>query len=554
MTTRHRAWAYALAAAATLATGLAQAAAASKRPDTVYLHGKVVTLDAASDVEQAFAVKGDRFVAVGPDAKVRALAGKATRIVDLHGATVVPGFSDSHDHMWNAARYLVRGVDLVGVASGDEVRSRLRAAVGKARPGEVVFTTMGWSVQPALTRRDLDQISTTTPIALIGNRRGMAILNRAALARLGVSKANPLFEGAKVPVDADGEPTGVPPRYPASVLMLEALLPPLTTAQQDAMIRSETAERNALGITSIRELAVWPPAVAGLQRMRREGKLNLRVALGVEFPDQANTLRHLAALGPPKRDDPWLILDSVSEEPWTPVTMPAAEFTAFAREVNRLGWRAAPHVNSEIGRTESADDAVDFTLNAYEAASADSSLVGKRWYVEHAPLSTPEQIARIARLGVIASTQDLGYRPAAVPPPVSAERLTHFNPTRGFLDHGVTVIGGSDYNGPGPVDREPNNPMIQFYFYTTRKTAAGDVRTGPEKVGREAALRAITINEAYATFQETMRGPIAPGLLADFVVLNQDLMTVPDDKILATRPLATFVGGRKVYAAKGGGF
>jgi predicted amidohydrolase YtcJ len=519
-------------------------------PDAIYFNGKVVTMDAAASSQEAFAVRGDRFVAVGNSAALRLLAGPRTRLVDLRGATVIPGLSDNHDHLWNAGRYLYRGVDLIGVTSRPEVEQRLRDAVGKAGRREVVFTTLGWTLQPAPTRQELDAISATVPIVMIASRRGIGYFNSAALARLGISKANPVFQGVKVPVDAAGEPLGTPPPYPWGVTMIDSLLPPLTPRLQEEMVVKAMAQRNALGITSIRELAVWPDAVAGLQRLRRAGKLTVRMALGLEFPDQAATAQHLAKLPAVKRDDPWLFLDSVGEEPWTPATATVEAFTSLVREENRLGWRPAPHVNADVLRGVSADDALDRTLQAYEAVDRESPLNGKRWYIEHAPLATPADMERMARMGLVLSTQDPGYRgvPSVALP---AARLEHYNPTRGFLEHKLIVIGGSDYNGPSAVERDPNNPLIPFYFYVTRKTATGTSTTGAERISREEALRIFTTNPAYATFQEKVRGQIASGMLADFVVLNQDLMSVPDEQILATHALATFVGGRKMYSAPG---
>ena len=533
--------------------GQVRAAAPQPGPDTVYIHGKVVTVDPASHVEEAFAVRGDRIVAVGASAKVRALATKRTKVVDLGGATVIPGLTDSHDHLWNAARFLYRGVDVIGVNSLAEMQTRVRAAVAKAKPGEVVFTTIGWALQPALTRRDLDAISMDVPIIAISSRRGTGMLNGAALRKAGITRENPTYLGTKAPVDSNGEPTGAPPGYPAGMQMMDALLPPLTVAQQDEMVRREMAERSSLGITSVRELAVWPQAVAGLERLRREGKLTVRMSLGLEFPDQANSARHMAQLAPPRHDDPWLFIDSVSEEPWTPGAATPEAFTQLARDLNRQGWRAAPHVNADMIRGGTADDATEKTLTAYEAADRDSPLNGKRWYMEHAPSSTPQMMERMAKLGVVISIQDMGYRPAAVAP-LTPARMEHFNPVRGFLDHKVTVIGGSDYSGPTPVEREPNNPLIPFYFFVTRKMVTGAVLGPDEKISREEALRIFTVNPAYATFQEKVKGQIAPGMLADFVILNQDLMTVPEDRILATHPLATFVGGRRVYRAAGSRF
>jgi predicted amidohydrolase YtcJ len=536
---------------AALSIAGASHAAQGPVPDAIYHHGKIVTVNGRSEVAEAFAVSGDRFVAIGRDTAILALAGTRTRVVDLGGATVIPGLADSHDHLWNSAKFEFRGVDMIGVTSLAQMQERLRAAVAKAKPGDTVFTTLGWSVRPAPTRADLDAVSTQIPVAVIGSRHASGVVNSAALQRLGISKANPFFQGVKVPVDKAGEPTGSPPGYPTSVGMMDALLPPLTPAAQDAMIKKGMAERNALGITSTRELAVWPQAVAGLQRMRREGKLTLRMALGLEFPQQAETAKHLAVLPPPRRDDAWLFLDSAGEEPWTPGTTSPADYTALVLEERRLGWRPAPHVSADLARGASYDDATDQTLAAYEAVDHDNPLSGQRWYIEHVPFATPAQIERMARLGLVVSAQYQGYEGVGSMPP---ERMQLENPMRELLDHGIVVIAGSDYTSPTAEEHEPNNPMIPFYFYVTRRTHSGTTLSPTEKISREEALRVFTVNAARATFQEKVRGQIAPGMLADFVILNQDLMTVPDDEILTTRPLATFVGGRKVYAATGAAF
>jgi predicted amidohydrolase YtcJ len=313
------------------------------------------------------------------------------------------------------------------------------------------------------------------------------------------------------------------------------------------------AERNSLGITSTRELALWPEGVAVLQRMRREGKLTLRMAIGLEFPEQTETARHLAALPAVNRDDPWLFLDAAGEEPWTPGTMPLEQYTPIVAEERRLGWRAAPHVSSDTARGVSYDEATDQTLAAYEAIDRISPLNGARWYIEHVSFATPAEMERMARLGVIVSVQDAGYEPAARAP-LPPERMAHQNPLRALVDHKIVVIGGSDYVSPNASERKPNNPMIPFYFFVTRKTRSGEVVTPSEKISREEALRIFTVNPAYATFQGKTRGRIAPGMFADFVILNQDLMTVPDERILDTHPLATFVGARKVYTALGSSF
>jgi predicted amidohydrolase YtcJ len=527
---------------------------ASNTPDTVYFNGKVVTVDSKFSVEQAFAVKDGEFIAVGTTAKIKSMSGKSTRQVDLKGATVIPGLTDNHDHLWNATKYLRRGVDMVGVTSLAEMQTRLRAGVANAKPGEVVFTTTGWTVRPAPTRKDLDAVSADVPIVVVGSRRGTGALNNAAFKLAGISKENLTFEGTKVRTDESGEPSGNPPPYPQAILLLDKLLPAWTPAAQEEMIAQGMQERNALGITSIRELQVWPETVGAYYRLWRQNKLTLRVALGVEFPDQANTEKYLEFMGVGVPfGDHWMRMDCVGEEPWTPGTMATKPWTDLALSMNRLGWRPAPHVSADPARGTGPDEATNNTLDAYEAADRESPIKDKRWYLEHVPFATPEQMDRMAKLGVIISIQDAGYN-QGFPIQLPKERFEHQNPVREFLDHKLVVIGGSDYSGPNPIEKEPNNPMIPFYFYVTRKSRTGEIVGADERISREDALRIFTANPAYATFEEKVKGSIAPGMLADFVVLNQNIMTVPDEKLLNTHPLATFVGGKKVYAAENANF
>jgi predicted amidohydrolase YtcJ len=528
---------------------LPSTAAGSEPADSIFENGKIITM--AQGTAHAFAVRNGRFLAVGTNESVARLIGPKTRRVDLKGATVIPGLSDSHDHLWNTEKYLFRGVDMVGVDSLAELQRRLRDQILKVGADAVVFTTTGWSVKPAPTRHDLDEVSRTNPIVLIARRRGGGLLNTPALAALGISKDSPFFRGAQVPVDATGEPTGAPPPYPLSVFMIDALLPPISEGQAQDMVAHAMQERNALGITSIRELAIWPEGVSVLQQMRRKEALTVRMALGLEFPDPQNTAVHLAA-ATIDRTDPWLFLDCNSEEPWAAGSTSKQEFTALVEKENRMGWRPAPHVSADVTRRISYDDVTETTLDAYSSADSQSALRGKRWYMEHVPFATQLQIARMRSLGLIVSTQDLGFRPMMIQLP--PDRLERVNPIRDFVNHKLTVIAGSDYAGPSPTEQRPNNPMIPFYFYTTRRDQDGVEQGARQKVSRMQALRMLTVNAAFATFQEKIKGRIAPDMLADFVVLNQDILTVPDSQLLQTHPIATFVGGRQVYAAPNSSF
>jgi predicted amidohydrolase YtcJ len=525
-------------------------------PDAIFYNGKIVTVDAGSNIQQAFAVKGEEFLAVGTTAKIRALAGKNTRLVDLRGSTVIPGLADDHHHVYASARVTWRGVDMVGVTTLAEMSNQLRPAVAKAKPGETVFTTVGWRIPGGRpNRQDLDQISTSVPIVAVRGRRGAATLNSAALKAAGITREHPSFEGAKVPTDSTGEPNGEAPDYPQAMLLLDKLIPPPSQAEEEELIIRGQREQNSLGLTSMRELTLWPPAMRAYSELWRQGKLTLRVSMQMDLPFADRTVEDLTKWGVgPGFGDHWLRLDSIGEEPYAPKT-PLKQFTEIAIAVNRLGWRFAPHVNGGPAGF-SADEVLNNTLLAYEAADRDRSIRDRRWVVEHIPFATPEQLDRLAKLGVVVSLQAAGYNGGyeAAVRAVGKERAERQTPIRDMLDRHMIVCAGSDFGGPDPGEALPNNPFKFFYYYVTRKTKDGMLLGPEEKISRAEALRLFTVNSAYTTFEEKVKGSIEAGKLADFVVLSQDIMTVPDDQILATRAVATYVGGHKVFAAEGTNF
>jgi hypothetical protein len=232
--------------------------------------------------------------------------------------------------------------------------------------------------------------------------------------------------------------------------------------------------------------------------------------------------------------DHWLRVDSLGEfavDASTPY-IPPEKFRRAVMAMNRYGWRPAPHVN--------AAQALDIVLDGYEAADREKSIKDQRWVIEHATMIRTDQMDRFARLGVVVSAQFQPYR--------GGQTAEGALPVRDMLNHGLVVSAGSDW--PGAT----NNPIIPFYFYVTRKTEDGSKVVGPtQKISRQEALRVSTINNAYETFEEKIKGSIEPEKLADFVILSDDILTVPDEQIRSIHPLATYVGGRKVFSNKDGG-
>ncbi len=499
--------------------------------DTIFYNGKIVTVDSSFHIDQAFAVKGDQFVAVGSNAEVRRKAGPKTLQIDLHGSTVIPGLIDDHNHQYAAAMNS-RGVDVVGVSSLQEMLNRIRAAVAKAKPGEVVFTTAGYTFRPPPTQQDLDQISAEIPIVVPTRGQGQPILNTAAL---------------HTPEAPPGLLTGASPGPPpVGSPMMPKIIPPPTKKEEEELLLLEQQKRNAEGLTSIRDLNIYPNGMRAYYRLWLDGKMTVRVGVGLRIVESPNVGDVLSGWGMSCGfGDSWLRIDSISEDPHPNL---GKEFrgTDFTQEIfdnykeavfmlNRYDWRFSPHLSD--------NPSLDLTLDAFEAADRKRSIHDKRWVAEHIPDVTSDEMDRLARLGILVSAQFQPYDS-------NSETSERAVPMREMLDHHLIVGAGSDTHGFGQID----NPFVPFYFYVTRKTKNGKLVGPQEKISREEALRASTVSNAYLTFEENIKGSIEPGKLADFLILNQDLITVPEDQILSTHPLATYVGGRKVYSSKVGSF
>jgi predicted amidohydrolase YtcJ len=510
-------------------------------PDTIFYNGKIITVDSGFTIQQAFAIRGEQYVAVGTNATIQALAGANTRLVDLRGSAVIPGLSDNHDHLYNSAK-VMRGIDLVGATSTAEVLRRLRDGLAKAKAGETVFGSVGW--RAPLTKNDLDQISTDVAIVALRGRRGAAVMNSAALKKAGMAKDMQSYMGKEIPKDSNGELTGELPDYPPGLYAVDKVVPLPTLEEEEEMIAAGQKQRNALGITSIRDLSNVPAGMRAFVRMRWQGRRTLRVSMGLELigSDPVDLVRAQGVT--PGFGDHWLRIDSAGERPNPPGGDATPEqYKALMLELNRLGWRHSPHV--------ATNEALEAVLQAYEAADRESPIRDKRWVVEHIPNVTPPLMERLAKLGVIVSTNMAGYAgnyDVAVRE-LGQEQAQRQTPVREMLDHKLVVVIGSDYGGPTPETTTSNNPFVPLYYYVSRKTRDGRVLGPHEKISREEALRIATYNNAFATWEEKVKGSIEPGKLADFLVLSADFMTIPEDEIIKLHPMATYVGGRKVYEA-----
>ncbi len=526
------------------------AAIAAAAPDAVYINGKIVTVDARFSIAQAFAVTGDRFTAIGSSAEIRKLEGPATRIVDLNGRTVVPGLEDSHLHGAGGGP----GIDLSNARSIAEVLAAIRERVNASAAGTVAVSNSDWheaqlKEQRLPLRRDLDAVSPNNPVVLVRGGHEY-ILNSAALAKWHIEKSTAAPEGGQISRYPDGEPNGELVDRARTLVTLPSNR--LTEEQQIESWVAQYKKLNAAGLTSVRHPGIGVEQYKILQEMKRRGLLTMRVNILFSLPADLHSLP-----AKPDEGDEWLraagvklIVDGGFEGGWMREPyqepygkdgtfrglqlIPKERYTTIVKELNRLGWRVGTHA---VG-----DAAIDQVLDAYEAANAEKSIVGRRWAIEHGFLPRDEHFARMRALGLVVTVQDHLY--LAGPSLVrywGPKRAAYVTPVRAYLDHGVKIAAGTD----APV--VPYPPLWTIYHFVTRDTISGGVLGADQAITREEALRASTIDNAYLTFDEKIKGSIEAGKLADFVVLAEDILTVPAKRIEQMGVAMTVVGGKTVF-------
>jgi predicted amidohydrolase YtcJ len=525
-------------------------------PETVFINGHIITVDHKFSIAQAVAISRGRFTAVGSNADVKKLAGPQTTTIDLKGQTVIPGLADDHLHDAGGGP----GVDLSRARAVADVLAAIATHVRQSNPGDVIVSNSDWHEAQLKEhrlpyRRDLDSVSPDNPVVLVRGGHEY-ILNSAALKKWNITKDTPQLPGGRITRDSNGELNGELIDRAKSLVQLPPA-PKLTLEELAAQHR----KLNAAGLTSIRYPGASADQFRMLQEMARTGRLTIRVNQLLRFPaaDDAAKMRAAIAGSGLKQDDgdEWvrvggmkMAVDGGFEggwmrepyvEPWGEKgtfrgvnTMKQAAYTDVVRELNREGWRVATHA---VG-----DAAIDEVLDAYEAANADRSIVGRRWSLEHGFIPQPDQFPRMRKLALVISAQDHLYLagPSLVNywGPARAGRTT---PMREYLDQGFTVAGGTD------SAVVPYPPLWVFYHFVTRDTISGGVMGADQKISRKEALQVQTINNAYLTFEEKTKGSIEPGKLADLVVLPEDILTCPAKHIEQMNVTMTMVGGKIVY-------
>jgi hypothetical protein len=533
---------------------------AGEGPDRILYNALIWTGDSANAEAQALAITGDRIVAVGTDAEVRALRGRNTRVEDLGGRRVVPGFHDAHMHF--PAR---RTADLTEVAAPEAIVERLRAFAADL-PADTWLTGRGWTPvafpEQRPHRRYLDDAFPDRPV-LIPDRDGhLALANTAALDLAEVSAITPDPAGGVIEREADDSPTGLL-KEGAAMRLVSRLIPPPSVDEVHAGLMAELRRMAVLGLTAVQVANAPSDALTqALNRAVESDSLLLRVRVAVPFSAAAHDsvitrylYLHRAQQGPYLRYGVAKgMLDGTVDGGTAAMLAPYATGAGSGipmweqEELNRTVARY--HAGGiQVQLHAIGDRAIRMALDAFEYARRVSGPGERRHRVEHLEVPAPEELPRFAALGVVASTQAIFPMPDATTlanyaPMLGPERSARAMPFRALDDAGAIQAFGSDY----PVF--PVDPLLGVYTAVTRQLADGTPEGGwyPEqRISVEAALRHYTWGSAYAAVREHELGTITPGMLADFVVLSEDILRGPPTTLLKTVVLLTVMGGRDTH-------
>lgn len=556
--------------AAALAPHLARA---QPRATMAIVNGHVVTVDSTRPEAEAVAIAGDRILAVGTNAEIRRLVGPATRVIDAQGRLVVPGFIDGHGHYMRLGESKLE-LDLTTARTWDDVVAQVRKAAKTAPPGNWIVGG-GWhqekwdrppvpSVEGNPVHASLSAASPNNPVVLAHASRHAVFVNARALELVGITRTTPDPAGGEIVRDAKGEATG---------LLRESAEHLVDTARARADAGRSRAERLATarqvvalagadalskGITSFHDAGQSFAGIDLYKSLADEGVLPVRLYVMVRY----ETIERLDALldryrmqgyahgyltvrsikrqidGALGSNGAWLLEPYADLPRSTGLALePPDSLYQVAELALRHGFQLNVHAIGDRANRE--------VLDVYERAfAAHSGVRDPRWRIEHAQHVAPTDVPRFKQLGVIASMQGIH---AISDAPWIASKLGEARAKsesylfRSLWDEGVVVTNGTDT----PI--EDVNPIPSFYGMVSRTTKDGTVFVPEQRLTRAEALRAYTLNNAYASFMEKDLGSITPGKYADIVVLSKDIMTIPEREIPSARVEYTIVGGRVKY-------
>lgn len=533
-------------------------------PDVVVVNANIHTVDPSQPRARALAIQGDRFVGVGSDAEMRALAGGQTRIVDARGATIVPGFNDCHLH---AEADVLLNETLVGnpyeveFVTIDSIVEKLKQKAAKTPAGLWVFgffyDDTKVTDRRALTRADLDRVSTAHPVLVLHRGGHTAFVNSKAFALAGVDRNTPDPAGGTFDRDSNGELTGWITDSAMDAFYRPEIMPSLRQPADPARKREAAAFMSRqfarYGLTSVSHSG---DDFAALQAIRADGKLLHRISYECDddMLDKVIAAGIASGLG-----DEWIRFGATIEHthdgsfsertmaisrpypgrspPYSGnIVQPQEQLNAWAERMYRAGIRPNIHANGDV--------AIDMALQAYEHAAAKMPKARMRPKITHCTYVNAALIRRIKTIGAIPApfTTYLYYNSDKFAF-YGDEMMQNCLAFRSFLDAGIPVVAGSDFP-PGPF-----SPLMGIQGMVTRTGFDGRTWGANQRISVAEALRIYTLHGAISTNEAHIKGTITPGKLADFVLLGDDPHDVAPDRIKDIQILETYTGGKAVYNA-----
>jgi predicted amidohydrolase YtcJ len=529
--------------------------------DLLLTNGNVYTVTEKQPKVEAVAVKASRIVFVGSNDDTKRF--HAAKIVDLHGRTLVPGFTDSHCHIFGIGEREMR-LSLEGTHSLENLLATVKQRVDKTSPGKWItgrgWIETFWKPPQFPTRQDLDKIAPNNPVFLTRADGHASVANSAALKIAGVYRNTPDPFGGQI-LKKNGEPNGM--LLDKAQDLVAKNIPKATQAECEEALLHGIDREVKLGWCEIQNAGSHKEDIDVIQKAFQAGKIKIRFVNAVYGPgqDAENFLREGPIINAfdhrfTQRTIKVLfdgalgsrgaaLLKPYSDAPETSGLLreKPEDLRPMFEEALRRGIQVETHALGDRANRL----ILDLYEQAFKAVPADERKIREpRWRIEHAQIVDPEDIPRFAKLGVIPSMQpshaisDLFFAPARL----AMDRLAGAYAWQSFLKSGSIIAGGSD----APVER--GEPMIEFYAAVARKSIKGESGEGwhPEQaVSREEALKMFTLWPAYAAFEEKDKGSIEVGKLADFTLLSRDIMKIPEAEILETETEMTVIGGEIVY-------
>ena len=534
--------------------------------DLVLTNGRVVTVETSQPEAQAIAVRGDRIAAVGSNGDIGRYAGAGTRVLDVKGQLVIPGFVESHGHFSGLGENQL-SLNLTNTRSWDEILALVAGAVKTAQPGEWIHGR-GWhqekwtsppspNVEGFPTHAALDRVSPDHPVVLTHASGHAVFVNGKAMEVSGLTRLSQSPPGGEVLKDAEGEPTGLLRETAASLIKEPASTPAERAARARKVL--ELADREVLskGITSFQDAGTSFATIDLMKKMVEDGALGVRLWVMVHEGNEAEAPKlaqyrmidygagHLTVRAIKRQIDgalgsrgAWLLEPYTDKGDSTGLnTTPVDSIRETARLALAHGYQLCVHAIGDRANRET----LDIFEEAFRGSPEKKDL---RWRIEHAQHLHPSDIPRFGQLGVIASMQGVHCTSDA---PYVRARLGSRRAAEGayvwqkLLKSGAVIANGTD----APV--EDVSPIAGFHATVSRRTKDGSLFYPDQRMSRAEALQSYTLNGAYAASEEASRGSLKPGKYADFVVLSKDILTIAEAEIPATEVVFTVVGGRIRY-------